>query len=306
MPDLFSSQLLECQWRGISFPCTSFRVRITQSTVQHAQPDRDGARIESTGRNPLAFSASVPMFNCLSKGPNETWGTPYPDTHRKIVAAMADRTSGTLQHPSLGLVLCKAVSCESTLEAGRRDGEMLSLEWIETRDEDDVLGNVIGEDSPIGAATRNAIDLDNRISQTNFGGFDPDGNKISFEEAMRRVAGVADTASLLSRRAFGQIDRILYRIEAIRTAVVASGDPQNWPMKESLMKLRSAIQQLKKKAAATQKDTRFYVVPAPTTAGNIAAQLNNAVGDIIRLNPFLCAAPQVDARTVIRYYVTVN
>lgn len=306
MVDFFESQLLECQWRSIGIPVSSFHVKISQSIAKHQRPDQDGARIESTGREPLVFSATIPFRNNISKGKNESWGVLYPDTHRKFLAAMADRSAGTLQHPSLGLILCKAVSCDSSLESGKRDGEDVTAEWIETRDEDDILNAVLSQSSPIGTAVLNAIDLDTRLSQTNFGGFDPDANDISFEEALRRVAGVFDKASLLSRKSFGIIDRIVYRIDTIKNAVVALRDPQNWPLKEALSKLKDSVLALKRAALAGQKDVRIYIVPAPSTLGNIAAKLKNRVGDIIRLNPSLVNTPQVPAKTVVRYFVSVN
>lgn len=302
MADLFEEQLLECRFREIGFPVTSMHTKIVQSTVDHEQPDRDGARVESPGRKALVFSATAPFYNSVSKGRNETWGLLYPDTHRKILAAMANRTAGTLQHPSLGLLLVKAVSCESTLEAGRRNGETLSLEWKETRDEDDVLNAIFTEPSPIGSAEINAVDVDERLSLTNFGGFDPDAGKLSFEDAVRSVTSVFDKASLLSKRALAVVNRITYRIDAIQFAVVSAADPQNWQLKESLSKLRESIVKLNRAVLLGQKDVSLYIVPAPTTLANVAKKLQTIVGDIILLNPSLLGAPQIPAQTLVRYY----
>lgn len=305
MPDFFASQLLECKFRGNGFPCTSFRVRIQQSIVTHARPDQDGARIESTGRNPLVFTATIPWLNNLARGPNETWGTPYPDGHRQFLADIADRSAGLLQHPSLGLVKVKTVNAESLLEATRRDGEMVTAEWIEHSDDEEASNSFLSGTSGISGAILNAVDLDERLAPTKLKKLDPD-KSISFEEALRKVASVSDTASLLSRKAFGQIDRIMYRLNVIRDGIASQRDPQNWPAKEALSKLRASIQAMKTKAAKTQKDTRWYVTPAPTTAGNLAAKFRNSVGDIIRLNPELCASPEIGARVPVKYYVTTN
>lgn len=302
MADLFETELLECSFRGVGFPISSLRVHIKQSTVIHAKPDQDGARIESTGRDPLTFDAQIPFYNSLSKGRNETWVTPYPDGHRLFLFLMSDRSAGALVHPSIGTIRVKPVSCETVLDAQRRDGEMVSASWIEHTDDEEKSNAVLGQASPISVATRNAIDLDTRLSTHIARKADPDAGKIGFEEAMRRVAGVFDTASLLSKRAFGIIGRIVYRIDAIAASVVALQNPQNWELKQSLARLRSAVLDVKKSALAAQKDVRHFIVPAPTTLANLASKLRNKAGDMIALNPTLVSVPQVPARTVVRYY----
>ncbi len=306
MADFFETELLECSFRGIGFPVTSLRVHIKQSTSVHAKPDQDGARIESTGRDPITFDAQIPFYNSLSKGKNETWGTPYPDGHRAFLSAMADRSAGNFQHPSLGLIVVKPVSCETALDASRRDGETVSASWIEHSLSEDASNAVLGQASPISVATLNAIDLDTRLDNTQFGGFDPDAGGLSFEESMRRIAGVVDTASLLSRRAFGMIGRVVYRVDAIAFAVVSLQNNQNWELKQALARLRSSVLDVKRATLAAQKDVRIFIAPGPTTLANLAAKLRNKVGDMIALNPQLVSSPQVPARTVVRYYQSIN
>ncbi len=301
MTDYFDN-LLECSWRGISFPVTGFRTQIRQGIALHARPDQDGARVEATGRDPISFSCTIPCRNGIAAGKNETWGVLYPDTWRALIRAFSDRSKGTLVHPSLGAIVCKPVACESSLDAGKRDGEDLSVEWIEFSEDEDASNAIFGAESPIGGATLEAIDLDSRLASTVYASADPDLGSPSFEDAMRSIQGAVDTASLLSRQQFGLIDRVAYRVNNILFAVRSAKDPQAWETKQSLVRLLSSVSQLKARALQGTKDVSLYIVPGPTTLANIAAKLSNKVTDLIRLNPSMTSTPEIQANTPIRYF----
>lgn len=306
MADYFSTELLGCSWRDIGFPVTAFRVRISQDIAQHKRPDQDGARVESTGRNPLVFSASIPFRNNIAKGQNETWGTLYPDAWRAFLAAMADRSKGTLQHPSLGRITCKAVSADTEITAQKRDGEDVSAEWIEYSEDEDASNAILAGESPIGGAVLEAIDLDTILADIPaIKAKDPDKSGASFEDTMRGVAGAVDRVSLLSRKTFGLIDRVAYRLNVVGDAIRAAGDPQNWPAKQSIERLRAQLFRIKRAALKAQRDTRIFITPSDVTLASLAPRLKNTVSDLVVLNPTLVAVPTVPQRTPVRYFVTV-
>lgn len=308
MPDYFTEQLLGCEWRGIPFPVTAFRVRLSHDIAQHKRPDQDGARVESTGRNPLVFSAQIPFRNGIRRGPNESWvsGTLYTEGWRRFLDAMADRSKGMLQHPALGRIQCKPVSADSELTAQKRDGEDVTAEWIEFSDDEAASNAILAAGAPVGQAVTEAANLDTILADlAAIKAKDPDYGKISLEEAMRRVAGVVDTVSLMSRKTFGMIDRIGYRLNAIGEAIKSAQDPQNWAAKESINRLRAALHAVKQQALKAQKDTRFYIVPNDTTLASLAPRLSNKVTDLVRLNPALVSAPMVTRSTAVRYFVTI-
>lgn len=302
MPDFFESELLEAKFRDVTFPTSDFQVKIQQSIAQHARADQDGARIESTGRDPLVFSATIPFRNTVTRGRNETWGTLYPDAHRAFLSAMSDRSTGTLVHPSIGPVLVKAVSCSTSLTGSKRDGEDVTAEWIEYSEDEDASNAILSSNSPIGIATINAIDLDSGIDELNLGGFDPDGGLPSFEESMRTITGAIDTASLIARKVFGVIDRVIYRIDAIDFSLREAANPQLWPVRQNIFRLRAAMLDLRARASFESSDVSLYIVPAPTTLANLASRFDNKVSDMLQLNPGLSARPSVTRGTVVRYY----
>ncbi len=302
MNDYFETELLECSVRGLSFPSTTWRTRIVQSIARHQRPDQDGSRVEATGRESLVFSTSIPFRTNLARGKNESWTALYPTTWRQFLKEMSDRSSGILQHPSLGRILVKPMSCESHLDSSRRDGEDVNAEWIEFSEDEDASNAILGAESPIGGAIGDAADLDSYLSQTNFGGFDPGSDEVSLEDAMRSVAAVVDTASLLSRQQYGIIDRVAYRIDSIEEAIRESGDPQNWPAKESCQRLRASLMALKAQALTSQKDVRIYITPAATSLSMVAKKFGNTMNDAIRLNPDLVSSLVIPEQTVVRYF----
>lgn len=302
MPDLFETQLLEVKWRDVAFPITNFRTRLSHDIAEHKRPDQDGARVESTGRNPLVFSASCLFRNGVTRGRNETWSDLYPANWRSFLVAFADRTKGTLQHPSLGKIACKPVTLESELSAQRRDGEDVSAEWIEYS-EDEATANGILSSAAITGLSQLGRTLDSYLGgKPEIKKADPDDGKMSLEDALKSVTAIVDTASLLSKRAFGVIDRIAYRLDRIAFAITSLQDPTNWPAKESIARLRAALERTKRAALKAQGDTKFYVTPAPMTLAILAPKFKNSVNDLVRLNPHLVSAPELPKNTIVRYY----
>lgn len=299
-------ELLPCSFRGVIFPCSHIKVHVTHDNVQHKHPDQDGARVEDTGLNPVTFEASIPFYNNVAPGKSEKWDNLFPTQHDALMNAMKSTASGVFQHPSFGQFIVKPASFDTSLDAARQDGATVNASWIETIEVDPVLGASITAASPLALGIQNAVDLDSRLAQTNLGGFDPDDGKISFEECLRRVSASVDKASLISRKQFGIIDRVIYRVNTIKRAVVASNDPQNWELKESLGRLLSSTVALKHSASSGQKDVRIYIAPRESSLVSIGKRFGNTVSDMIRLNPGLANAPTVQANTVVRYYVTIG
>lgn len=302
MSDFFERELLESKFRDVAFPSADMQIAISQDIAMHKRPDQDGARVEATGREPLTFTATIHFRNSIARGRNETWGTLYPDAWKAFLAAMSDRSSGTLVHPSFGYVLVKPVKCTTTLTGGKRDGEDVSAEWVEFSEDQDASNAIFAAASPIGTAVLNAIDLDEQVALLNLGGFDPDGGVPTFEDAMSTITAAIDTASLVGRKFLGLIDRIAYRCDRIELSIRSAADPQMWPARQAIIRLRAALLDLKAATVAKQKDVRFYVVPAPTTVGALAGKLQSTVSDLVKLNPFLARRAQIERAEVVRYY----
>lgn len=306
MSDIFTVSLLEAKFRDVSFPITDFRIQITHDIAQHKRPDQDGARVESTGRNPLMFSASIPFTVGLARGVTENWPDLYPAHHRRFLAAMADRSTGVLVCPSFGAVKVKPVSCSTSISSIARGGETVAAEWMEYSEIEDESQALFTNASPLNAALDEAKTLDDALEGASLKDLDPD-PKSSLLDAMNFVAAVFDTATLLAKRAVAVIDRITYRLNRIHESITGLMDPQLWDVKQSILRMRDALIRLKMLGSGVTKDVSLYVVPEPTTVGNLAARLQTTVTLLIELNPNIVRLPIVDRRTVVRYYrVDVN
>lgn len=319
--DTTFNQLLPLRWRGFEAPAISFEVSLEQDHVAHEWPDRDGGHIEATGRKPLVFTAKICFRNFVLPGPNETF-TPvemYPGQYRKFLTAAADRTTGDLQHPELGIIKCKLKSFRTAWESSKRDGVDCDVQWIESTEKPEDLAAVLAAPSPISVSATAAADMDAYVGTPKNPG--PVAAQIvksysylrpapaqlplyepSLTDLFRKVQSVTDQASLLKRQYGAQIDHIAYRFQGIQDSLYASRDCTMWPAIQTAERAKSALASLKQQLLTSNKPINFYVVPAPVTLANLTASLKQVVEDLIKLNPLLVGAPVIQPFTVVRYY----
>jgi len=78
-------QLLECSFRDVAFPVASLLTEFQHSVVQHRRMDRNGAKLENTGRGPISYSIRAPFCNTIARGPMETWDNLYPQINKAVL-----------------------------------------------------------------------------------------------------------------------------------------------------------------------------------------------------------------------------
>lgn len=329
-PTQLFGQLLECQWRDIGFPITHLSTHVAQDLVIHARPDRDSARVEATGRQPVRVAFTAVFRNGIVPGASESWGSAtgalYPDVFNKFMEACADRSTGTFQHPLRGPIQMKCVSADSALDSGRRDGEDVQCEFIETSDSEEESAAIFsfGDTNPIGLAAAAAADLDAAIvTLSNDPGppvddgakpafdpdprkADPDNGKVSFTDCINQVKSVVDTATLVAKSYGGILDRVIYRVDALTDSVERVAETQNWPMLHNLERMREAAVNLNNSVLKLAKDIASYTVLEDTTIAMLANTVRNLPSDIISLNPKLSGELVVSKDTVVRYYKTLK
>lgn len=303
--DLFD-QLLEYSWRGISFPVASMSVALKQDHAVHAWPDRDGAKVEATGRAPTVFHAKAIFRNGISPGRAEHWGILYPTGFDRFFAACADRTSGPLQHPHLGLITCKVESCNVEWDANKRDGVDVDVSWIETIDTTGLsLLAAIGRSSNIASAIEIGNELDSHLTQLvpnpklTVGDIEP-----GFEDSMRSIQAAFDQVSLADRRIGGAIDHMIYRVNKIGEAVSGLKSVLAWPAVRDCENLKASLYTLRQTLIVAIKDIKLYITPSDMTLGQICSSLGSQIVDILKLNPQLASQAVTPQRTPIRYYAS--
>lgn len=303
MADVFDD-LIACSWRGVTFATTGFTHELSQDLAQHKRPDRDGARIEATGRNPQMFSARCLFRYSIAPGKNESLGTPFPDQLKAFMAAMADRTTGTLTHPIYGAIQCKPMTASLKLEAGMRDGADVEAQWIEDTDSEETSDAILAGKSSVTEASLAAIMLDSQIAKYPVirDPGDPTDIGATFSDSMRSIKGVFDRASLLTKKIGGKIDSVIYRVESVQDSINEARDPQLWPAKQACVRMKDALLVLAGQLLVGGADVRRYIVPGDMTLAGIASKIQATTSELIVLNPDLVADAVIPRGTVVRYY----
>jgi prophage DNA circulation protein len=292
------SQLLECSFRGISFPVESLDVNFAHDVIQHKRMDRDGAKLENTGMGALSYNVKAPFCNSIAKGPMETWSNLYPDTKNKMLEALQDRTTGDFIHPELGLRRCKASNVHSALDPNYRSGVVLTFALIEDTEDDDAVS--ITANSTVSIAKSAAVSLDAKIAKLKppiKTGLEEDGLK-SFTDAIDKIGGAFDQVGLLQKQVIGKIDKVIGRINKLSDTISDTiGDLGTAPDQ-----LIASLLMIKKNALVQPKPLGFYQTKAKTTVNQLCIQFRNSVQELVTLNPDLASASTVKAFTIIRYY----
>ncbi len=311
--------LLPYEWRSIGFPCMNFEVELSQDHVEHKWPDRDGAHIEGVGRNPLVFTAKIPMRNGVKPGPNETFvqGTLYPKVYLKFLGACADRTSGFLRHPELGLVRVKCKSAKTHWDANKRDGVDIDVTWVESTDRS--LTDIIDDASPTSAAKADAAALDAAIGDYVAGAIGqafvdsgpiirpPKGlPNVSFSNLMNTITGAFDSATLITKQIAGKIDEVGYRLDVLSASVDRLRNVQAWPVRQSIERLRSSLNKMRTTLLVATQPISIYTVQKDATLAAISAYIGSPISELINLNTGMFLGPVVRRGTFIRYYTNLN
>lgn len=301
--DLFES-LLAFTWRTVSFPVVHFETELRQDLVIHKFADRDSAHIEGCGRHPIQITAYIPELNGLARGQNETWYAPlYPDGWRALFAAFADRSSGPLQHPELGLITCKPSSLRTKWEANVRSGVYAEAVWIESDDTTTDLQSALSTPSPAAQVSASAADIDLQLSQ-----IDPSVvpkpyvPPVSFTDLANAVRGAVDQTTLLQKQYAGQLDNLIYEANALKASLDASSNALNWPLYQSIEALKASCYDLAQQLLTQNRTIGLYLLPKDATFAQIATMVSAPITDIIILNAQYMQFPVVSAGTMIRYY----
>lgn len=298
----YNNKLLECKFRGISFPIQDLETQIDHDLVEHKYPDRDGAHIESMGRNPIKVSAKALFYNNISKGTGESWtyGDLFPNTYLRFIDAIKDKSVAELQHPILGTFDAKVISTKTSLEAGRRDGVTVDVSWIETIK----FENFNTKEKKFNLNSE-AKALDDQLSadkQFIISKGEKVPNNLSFSSFVDSIRAVIDTSILTGQRALSTIDRALYHINNLFASVIRINSVLLANLKSKIEALKSSLISTKQTLNVKFNSTSIFIAPKDTTLSALAAGLKNSIVDIIKLNSNLASKPIIVRGTAIRYY----
>lgn len=303
--DLFAA-LKQFMWRDVPFPVTEFEEDLVQGQVVHKYVDRDGAYVESTGRLPLRITARVPFINYIRRGRNETWPEQqlYPLQWRKLSDACADRTSGFLQHPERGILICKCENQRTRWSADVRGGVFVNLAWIESDDTANDLQSALSSPSPAASVFAAAQGIDAALASVSpLVVPTPYVPPTSFTDLANAVRGVSDQATLLQKQSAGRIDNLIYQGQALKDSLAGAANALNWPIVQMAEELiASAIVLKRQLLTQNARKILFHTATSDCSLAQIAVALKSPVGDIMTLNPGYVALGLVPQDAQVRYY----
>lgn len=302
------AQLRSFSWRGIEFPVINVTVNMGQDLAIHKYPDLDAARVENTGRDPMIIACTAVFNNSIFPGQNEHWqpGRLYPYVYQDVFNACMDRTTGILQHPLIGNITCKVMHCNSKMDANRRGGEDLDIQWIETIDNDDILTN-ISSDSAISAGNVAAYNLD--ITYGPDAALFPQLPEFprSFSSIIGDIRGIIDTTTLVAKNGIGQIQSLEFQVNTLIESVNRINDIKLSKTKSNAYQLKALLPAIKGQVLVkSTKPTGIFVNTQPTTLADLSIQLANSVSDLMNLNPNKIALPIIKSNSQIRYYLNTT
>lgn len=299
--------LLELRWKDISLPFTNMRMRLRQDLVIHRLTDRDGAHIEGTGRAPIEFTARVPLLNGLVAAQNERWQRPlYPLTWRKLFAACADKSTGTLQHPELGDVTCKVESMETVWDGNVQSGVWVDMVWLETDDQSQWIDSALNTSSPLANVAAFAGDLDTAQASINPNVFPtPYTPPTDFSQLTNQITAVFDIPTLLSKQYQGQIANVIYQSQKVIQSAQQAGQNAtlNWPLILSGYGAISAAYDVAATQLNSGRPIGTYTTQKDATLAQVAAMIPAPIDEVIQLNPGYAQLLVVPAGSQVRYYV---
>lgn len=300
MLDAFET-LLPFKWRDQEYPVSDVVVSLAHDLVEHKYWGVDGARVEATGVAPLRISASIPLLNQIKPGVNERWkeGDLYPTALRQLFVDFGNKAVGHLQHPEFGRIACKPERLECRLAGDRRGHAQVEATWVQTNDD---TVKTIPQPRPAGQMQAAAAELDDDSIRD----VAPEIPKYeeSFEDFANGLSAIGDQVSILQQRTAGKIGALVYRTEQVVQSAERARSPMTWPATHAAERIKEAANALREQLSASDKSLGLFTVRETTTLAGLTTQMpaTTGVGDIIKLNPRLVAAPTIPAGTVVRYY----
>lgn len=294
------------KWRDVSFPVQQFSTSLAHDLAIHKWPDRDGAHVEATGRQPLTFRASIPFKNGVRPGPGESWGTSdlYPTTFRLFLTAFATRTSGFLQHPELGLIRCKPHTAEFGWGATSRDGCDCTATWTESLDDTVTeFQDILASKSPVADLMLTCDELDSQIASYDNPLLSVHVRSFSFGAAIRNVTKSFNAITLASAKYGGYINHVAYRASLLEDAVLGLRDNKAWPMVTACERIRASLHDLKRSQLTASRLVGFYTVARDATLASLLVPTRSSVSNLLLLNPTLGRSSVIPKGTVVRYYL---
>lgn len=290
--------LLVPAFRGIEFIPTNWDFSFDQGHAAHLYPDRDAGFIEGTGRNPSKHQFTALFRNGIG-GEKDVL---FPTRWQKFIAACADRTTGVLNHPTLGNLKVKCISCSTKWDPNRRDGVDVEVSFIETSDEEE-SNEIFNKASPMAAALAGAADLDAACANVSPAPKYPESLSPSALESMKALSGAVDQFKRGVGNIAAAIDTTLGGLEEFAATLASIGelgsDPNVAKALRSVSRCSDALLNLSLTVTSKGKPITQAVTQTEAAADAVASFFGMTLDEFLRLNPRASSKPRIARNTSV-------
>lgn len=243
---------------GVEFEAAARRRKGGRKIVQRRYPNRDGQDVEDMGREPYTFELSIPLFNGVN--PNH-----WPGLFDNLVAVLEGPPSNLeYQDPEFGTLIVAVQSWDDGLDAGQRDGTILSIVLVEKMLDAGPIFRV-AETSVLTDPTTLAASLDDAMADAGIeentvtAGFAAAGAELDEDEVgatgtlwesqvaetLARIDDGAATADAI----VAQVERVRARLDVL-TGIDAAQTADGQPVYEAAMLLAASLEATARELAA--------------------------------------------------------
>jgi len=297
MPDLLPT-LQQFRWKGSTLPITGAEFGFRHEQTEHRYIYRDEELIESLGRKNPTFRYSIPFREDIR---DPRYRNLFTKQYPQFLRDCQDRRRGILVDPVHGTFQAKCISLRATLDAGKKDGIDVDVEFVKAPFEEDLFGanrDVI----TLRAVAESAKQFDKAVLSGDYP-IQEVGEQAQLDP-FAAIGSIADQVDVLSNKILATYDDAASRAEKLERSIERAKSPKLGPVRARLRDFRSKVSRLPNHIGVTGNEKiGTYTVPTDTDVSSLAAQLGNTIAELIKKNGLLARSPTVKGGTVVRYII---
>ncbi len=284
-------QLRPTKFRGVEFPAAGTReFGFSQEQAQHRFVFRDQQLIESLGRQNPTYRFTIPFREDLAIGP---WRNLFTEVYPRFLAACQDRSAGILVDPVHGSVRVKCVSFAETLDANKRDGVDVAVDFVFSPESaDDVSSQFQFVAASLEGAKAQAFRFDQAASELS-----PEARAAVAElqresptartDVFTALRTVSDGVTQSKNNVRAQLQGAAYKMERLKESLDEARDPQVAELRRDAARLELAARNLHESASRPPKPFQPIINRHPVGRMAFATRYHISIEDLIAFNPAL-------------------
>ncbi len=277
-------------WRGTEYPITERNVSFLHENVDHRIQYRANDFPEPIGPHSFLFKYTIPMREGIAVGKYKNL---FNEGLQILVGDMRDKEPGDLHDIVYGDYRCIPVSFNETMDANKRDGTDVQVEFLHSPrigDSDPELPvaitGIVGLVGEAGLLDEDLIKVDWNQEPS------PEGTT----SILNAINGYARQGMRVADKMAAQLDALTYQMQKVEDTADASQNPQNWRIRESARQLHMAAIDAKNRLNEDPvSKVKRITTNSVTTLSTLAAGSGMTIMELLELNPSLARSPVIPA-----------